>query len=363
VNVVIATTGTGGDLFPGVAVAEALRKKQGVSVRFVVSGLGQEEEVLRSHRFSFDRLHVGRLKGESKWSRSKTLFGLPLTIARSGLLLKRVQADVVLGSGGHTSGPMLLAACLLRLPRAIMEPNTRPGLTNRILALLVSRIYTGFPGSEYRFPKQKALGTGVPIRPDLSALPLKTGRDFTVLVLGGSRGAVRLNTILLETVPHLARSGRKVRILHQTGRVDFERARGLYDRLGALREWVDLFPFRADIRKEYAEADLVIARAGASTIAELTALGKPAILIPYPFAADDHQTANASWFVEQGGGEVILEKDLDHDAGKKIADRILYYERNGEALKMISDKIGRLKRGNAAEEIAVDLIRLARGRG
>ena len=351
-NIVIATTGTGGDLFPGIAVAEELRKG-GHRMLFVVSG-EQAAGTVRRAGYDCETMTTGRLMGEPPVRQLMTLAGLPARLLRSRRLLRRFGADAVLGLGGHSSGPVVIAGCSLGLPAAILEKNAVAGLTNRLLASFVRRVYTFFPQANASFPAKKVLWTGVPIRAELKEVPPKTAGIFTVLALGGSQGAASINRAMLEAYPSLG----PIRVIHQTGGSDYENVRQRYRALGAAEAAVRVFPFIEKMEEAYAEADYVISRAGASTLAELVAVRRASLLIPYPHAADDHQRKNALWMVQQGGAELMRDREL---CGEALAQRILHHQADRTGLEAMQQALSRLSGRDAAEVIAKEIRELARG--
>lgn len=358
-NVVLATSGTGGDLFPGIAIADLLRQK-GHRPHFVISGLGPEEAVLRRNEFPFEKLFIGRLKGQSRRTQFKTLLQLPTTLLQMKRFLKNLSADVVWGGGAYTSGPVLLAACLQKIPTAIFEPNAVAGFTNRFLGRWVKRVYIGLPEAGLFFPSRKLLWTGTPIRASLQGVKPKKGGVFTVLLLGGSLGAATLNRAMLEAFPLLIESGVPIRIHHQTGRADYENVRKRYVLLPG-HEQVEVVPFIEDMKQAYEEADLLVTRAGASTVAELVVVKRPAIFVPYPFAVGGHQLLNARWLVEKGCGEVFLDQELRAGGGKLLASRILHYQSHPAELSRMGDVLGTIPGRDAARQMVEDLTQLGRG--
>jgi UDP-N-acetylglucosamine--N-acetylmuramyl-(pentapeptide) pyrophosphoryl-undecaprenol N-acetylglucosamine transferase len=225
-------------------------------------------------------------------------------------ILREFRPDVVVGVGGYASGPVLIAAWLLRLPRAVIEPNAIPGITNRVLGRIVREVYVAWEETAVRFPAGKAIVTGNPIRREMMA-PARREKEasapFSVLVFGGSQGARRINQTVAASLEALGEDATGMAFVHQTGEADLEQVRAAYAARG-LRAQVA--PFFDDMASRYAAADLVICRAGATTVAELSAAGRAAILIPFPYAADDHQVANARVLERAGGARVILERDL-----------------------------------------------------
>ena len=352
-RVVVAGGGTGGHLFPGIALAEAFcRANPATRVVFAGTGNRLEKAILGATPFTHRTIAAGGLKGRNWWRRitagARTVRGLFQALA----LLQRLRADLVVGVGGYVSGPMVLAAWLLRVPAVVQEQNARPGLTNRLLAPLVRRIYVAFPDARWGRWAPKVRQTGNPIREGLlGAAPVKKKPGMvTVLVCGGSQGARRINAAMGEALPYLPLE--RMRFVHQTGAADEAAVCSAYAAVGA-ESRVQAFFY--DMGAQYAAADLVVCRAGATTVAELTALGKPAIFIPYPHAADDHQRHNARILAEQGAGEMIVEEALD---GKKLAGRIRCCLEDPHRLSAMAAAARRLGRPDAADVVVADCYRL-----
>ena len=310
--IVIAGGGTGGHVFPGVAIADEIKRRNpSARVAFIGTERGLEKKLVPQNGHELFTINVSRLKGGGLWSKVKGLFRLPIAIFQSWRILRTVKPEVVIGVGGYASGPALLAAWMTFRKTAIQEQNATPGLTNRVLGKLVKRVFAGFPTD--RFAKKKLVVTGNPIRHAIAhrlahslenrdnALAEATG--LRVLVFGGSQGATFLN----ERVPALlsqlvkASAGAGVTITHQTGERDLDATRQRYFELGLAASVV---PFIDDMASAYAQHDLAICRAGALTLAELTAVGLPSVLVPFPHAADNHQEANAR-VLEQAGAAVV----------------------------------------------------------
>ncbi|MBI2083634.1 MAG: undecaprenyldiphospho-muramoylpentapeptide beta-N-acetylglucosaminyltransferase [Deltaproteobacteria bacterium] len=359
-NVVIATTGTGGELFPGIAVAQALK---GHNLLFVVSGLGSEEETLKRYQFSYERIAVGRLKGQNMIAGVRTLIGLPKTLWSAQHILRKFGAQVVFGLGGYSAGPVVLASYFLKIPRAILEPNAVPGLTNRLLWRFSNQIYTAFPGMERYFPGRETLWTGLPVRGEIERIGEKKEGGFSLLVFGGSRGAQSINRLMFEAVPILLQSNPSIKILHQTGQNHFESAEKKYRELGLLGNQLRVVPFIQDMGEAYREADLVVSRAGASTIAELIVAGRPAIFIPYPHAARNHQEENARALERVGGAKVFREGELAVEGGKRLAQEIVTLASDPSRLSAMKKSILNMPGRGAAEKIATSLINLGRTGG
>jgi UDP-N-acetylglucosamine--N-acetylmuramyl-(pentapeptide) pyrophosphoryl-undecaprenol N-acetylglucosamine transferase len=361
--VVIAGGGTGGHVFPGIALAEAFREANPAS-RIIFAGTGNRLETEAFKRASFEHraISAGGLKGRGLFRQVGALVKVAKGLVQSFGLLLRFKPDLVIGVGGYVSGPMVLAARILGIPCALQEQNVMPGITNRMLAPLVKRIYAAFPDTRGKRFQKKMMVTGNPVRKELAlpAAPGKTGEEapesrFTVLVFGGSQGAKAINEAVTAALGELPLG--RIRLIHQTGRDQVDSVRSRYDDLGAMARVEEFF---VDMASQYAAADLVICRAGATTVAEVTAMGKPAVFIPYPFAADDHQRLNAQSMVDQGAAEMILEREL---TGKVLAERISHYEKDREALAAMAQKAKAFGKPDAARRIVEDCYELLDGSG
>lgn len=348
-NVVIAGGGTGGHLYPGIAIARELLGKPGNTALFIGTEQGIEARVLPKEGLPVRFITAGKLKGMKLRSIIKTVISLPAGVVQSLRVLHQVRPDVVIGVGGYASGPVALAAWGLRIPLLIVEPNSYPGLANRKLGRLADKVVLSFPGtgSQRFFSTAKTVTTGPLVRTGidegdrnsaLAGFRLDAGR-FTVFVMGGSGGAHAINMAMQEAAS-LLRDVPELQVLHQTGEKDVDIVtRGYRD--AGIRAAV--LPYIHDMAGAYAAADLVVSRSGATTVAELAVCGKRAILIPFPFAADNHQEYNARTLAERGVAEVVLQKDLTPD---RIAGLIRKYASQGAG----SEPAAKMRK-NAAEEI------------
>jgi UDP-N-acetylglucosamine--N-acetylmuramyl-(pentapeptide) pyrophosphoryl-undecaprenol N-acetylglucosamine transferase len=354
-RVVIAGGGTGGHLFPGIAIAEAfVASHPATEVMFIGSGRPLEISVLSQTGFLFDTIAIEGLKGRGRWSQTRAAFKIPGAVWASLRMLWAFRPHLVVGVGGYSAGPVVTAAWLLRIPRVLHEQNLLPGITNRILARLANRIYISFDETRQGWMEKKTRLTGNPVRRTL--LGSRTATDscrpgLNLLVMGGSQGAHALNMALIEALEEVPQ-GTALCVRHQTGTKDMGVVQAAYQRHGIEAE---VRPFFDDMADCYRWADLAICRAGATTVAEVTAVGLPALFVPYPFAANDHQRINAQAVIRAGGGEMILEQNLD---GRLLAERLKHFSAHPEVLDQMTSAAYTLGRPAAAEEIVEDCLDL-----
>lgn len=349
--------GTGGHVFPGVAIAEAWTRRGG-EVVYVGSPAGMESGLVPALGFEFVPMKARRLKNAGAAERARSLLSMPGAIWAGRRLINRLNPAVVLGVGGYVSGPVVLAAALSGRPCAIAEQNARAGLTNRILARFVKRVYSAFPQIAEQLPAAKVRLLGNPVRQvirDAAAKAAPPGQSRRVLVLGGSQGARALNELAPPALAMLKRRFPDLEVRHQAGRGKDEAARKAYDDVGF--EVATVEAFIDDMAGAIAWADLVLARAGATTVAELACIGRPAFFVPFPFAADDHQAANAQSLVEAGGALMERESTLTVDG---LAHRLGALLDAPEILAAMGRKTLACGRPNAADAIVDDLEDLAR---
>jgi UDP-N-acetylglucosamine--N-acetylmuramyl-(pentapeptide) pyrophosphoryl-undecaprenol N-acetylglucosamine transferase len=306
-RVLIAGGGTGGHLYPGIAVAEEVVARGG-EVLFVGTERGIEARAVPAAGYPLELLKISGLNRVGAAAFARGLGRLPVAFARSLAILRRFKPDVVLGVGGYASGPLVLAAALSRRPAAIQEQNSVPGVTNRVLGRVVRAVFTAFDAAASAFPAHKVVATGNPVRRAFTNLAKAAPSGSSaaagrVLVVGGSQGARAVSDLVLGAAGVLGKT-RSLHIVHQTGANDAARVEGEYARLGG-QVTCEVRPFIDDMVAAYRAADVVIARAGALTLAELAIAGRPAILIPLPTAADDHQSKNAAAFAQAGAALVL----------------------------------------------------------
>lgn len=356
-RIVVTGGGTGGHLFPGIALATGMQERiPGCQVLFIGTPRHLDQQTLARYDFTLATVHCLGLKGMGLAHRLRSLLQLPAAVWEAGRILRRFGPQLVFGVGGYVTGPVLLAAKLLRIPVCIHEQNSVPGLANRLVARLADRIFLSLP-CKYRFPPHRTLLVGNPVRAEIRAAAKKQrmagGGEICILVLGGSQGAHRVNMLVTEAAPRIAeRLGGRVRFIHQTGRADLEEVRSRYAAAGVTAEVQDFF---TDMASVYGRADLAISRAGATTLAELAVMGLPALLLPYPYAADNHQESNGAYYVR--GGAARMEREGETD-GEKLADTILHLVESPETLHQMSCRMGELARPEAAEQIIAESLAL-----
>jgi UDP-N-acetylglucosamine--N-acetylmuramyl-(pentapeptide) pyrophosphoryl-undecaprenol N-acetylglucosamine transferase len=318
-RVILAGGGTGGHLFPGLAVAREFQQRDATTeILFVGTAQGIEARVLPREGFKLETIPVKGLKGRGWRGLRDSLYGIPASLLESRAIIKRFQPNFIIGLGGYASGPLLLAGKLSDIRCAVMEQNLRPGFTNKILGRWADRVFTSYRESKSYFHGGRVVETGNPVR--WSKLP-EAAKDekFTLLVFGGSAGAHRINVTFVEALERLRDLAPLVRVIHQTGQADFASIKEAY---GPLSFEAEVLPFIDRMDEAYARADLVLCRAGATTVAELTAFGKAGILVPYPYAIYDHQRWNAKALHDRGAAEMILDQELN---GENLAARIRAY--------------------------------------
>ena len=345
-RVLIAGGGTGGHVIPALAIARELRDAHGAEVRFVGTARGLETKLVPEAGFPLELVRSGQLKNVSVATRVRTMLDVPLGVLRCIGLLRSFMPDVVVGVGGYASGPAMMAAIMLRVPTLAYEPNAVPGMANRLVGKYVSAAAVNFPETTRYF--RNATATGVPVRDEIFAVPDRAlGLERRLLITAGSNGAKIFNETLpgiagrlLERVPGLT-------IVHQTGERALEATREAYRNARVDEARVVVDAFLPDMAKEYAAADLVLARAG-STVAELAAAGKPSLLVPLPTAADDHQRKNAELVVRGGAAEMLLQAELTPEV---LLDRLVGLLTDGERLRTMGLAARAMGRRGALQKI------------
>jgi UDP-N-acetylglucosamine--N-acetylmuramyl-(pentapeptide) pyrophosphoryl-undecaprenol N-acetylglucosamine transferase len=349
-KMVIAGGGTGGHFFPGLAVAEALVADGHSSVLFIGSAYGIEARAVPRTGFPFRALDIRGARGGG--ARAAVLFALnlPVAVTKAWRMLREFRPQVVVGLGGYGSVPVVIAARFHGIPSVLLEQNVRPGMANRTLARLGTRVCTNFAASAAYFPPGKTEHTGNPVRQLKEPAPQRRS-GFTVFAFGGSQGAHTVNQAMVGAVQILKDSVPDLRIVHQTGAADEEWVRDRYREMAVEAE---VLGFIEDMGSAYGRADLVVCRAGATTLAELTALGKPAILVPYPYAADDHQRANAEVLANAAAAEMILDAEVSPEV---LAGRIVALA--GDAKRL--EDMGRAARALSIPDATRRVLEVCRG--
>ncbi len=351
-TVLIAGGGTGGHLYPGVAVARKLTAN-GARVSFVGTAAGLEARVLPKEGFELDVIRSAGLKGKSPAAITRGVSLLPLGAADAWQVLSRRRPDVVVGVGGYSSGPVVLLAALRGIPTLLMEQNATPGLTNRLLAPVVRAAAVTYDESLHFFGP-KAFVSGNPVRHEFFSRERPThgaGEPTRVLVFGGSQGAHAINVAMVEAAGELAAATPPLAVTHQTGKRDLEMVREGYRR-AELEARVEPFLFAMD--HEMALADLAVCRSGATTLAELTAAGLPAILVPLPTATDDHQHRNAVVLAQKAAAEIVDQRNLG-----TLVSRVLALASDPERRGKMAAAARDLARPDAASVIAARVRELA----
>jgi UDP-N-acetylglucosamine--N-acetylmuramyl-(pentapeptide) pyrophosphoryl-undecaprenol N-acetylglucosamine transferase len=348
-SVIIAGGGTGGHIYPGIAIAQEFRRRDAdTQILFVGTAKGLETKIIPREGFNLELIEIAALKRVGFVNRIRSLLMLPKSFLDVRSLIKRVRPDVVVGVGGYASGPVVLMAALMDVPTLVAEQNALPGFTNRMLARFVKAAAISFEEAR-EFFGEKAEITGNPVRAEFFDAPVKhTGGVINVLVTGGSQGARAINEALIGALPLLEEEKDRLSFTHQTGENDFYRVRDAFENSGLRAE---VRPFIERMVDEFAEADLVISRAGATTVAELAAAGKPAIMIPFPYAADDHQRKNAEAIERAGAGRMILQAELTPE---RLAKELLWLVRDPHQLGRMAEASKSLGRPDAAKRV-VDL--------
>ncbi len=357
-NVIIAGGGTGGHLFPGIAVAKEISKRfHGSNILFVTAGRDLETRILKRAGFSQESIAVEGIKGKGVLGSIRSLFKLPLSLFQSLAVIKRFSPDIILGVGGYSSGPLCLSGRLKKVPVVIHEQNSYPGLTNRFLCRIADRVFISFEESRDFFSSGKLILTGNPVRHEFTeghVAPEVKGRDFTIFITGGSQGAMAVNTVFIESLEILNKRGLRPAVIHHTGNYDYDRIVNAYKERGLEGE---LTPFIEDMADAYNRADIFIGRGGAGTIFELAATGTPSILIPLPNSANRHQELNARALVNAGGGEVYIQDTL---TGEVLADRLAEYMNNRSLLVTMAENVRKVAKTDAAEKIVDEMFSLVK---
>ncbi len=355
-RIIISGGGTGGHLYPALAVGQKLQEKDSaIRLTFIGSHRPIEKALMDKHRAHFIPMRIEGIKGRGLKS-LKTIAGLPITLLRSLFLLLRLKPGLVIGVGGYSSGPVVLAAAWLGIPTLILEQNLVPGFTNRLLTRWVRKAVVAFENSLDHF-KGKAVFLGNPVREEFYHIrPKPRAAKLTLLVFGGSQGSRVLNETMIAALPLLAAEKQRLRIFHQTGETDFIKVKEGYVQNGF--EDAEVAPFFHDMAGYFEKSDLVISRAGATTISELIVAAKASVLVPFALASEDHQAKNAGELARVDGAEVITEKDL---TPVLLAGRILYYLNHPARITAMEKNLAALRSEDPAARIAGLSLELLEG--
>ena len=351
-RVIIAGGGTGGHVIPALAIAQELRTRYRAEMLFVGTQRGIETRLVPAAGFDLRLIEVGALKRVDFATRLRTLLDLPRALAASARLVREFRPDVMIGVGGYASGPAMFVAGVMNVPTIAFEPNVIPGVANRIVAPMVSAAAVHFEATCHYFRDCQV--TGVPVRQEFFHVPPRPQNARpSLLVFGGSQGAHAINQAVLEALPKLLEAVPDIHIIHQTGEKDYAEAQASYLRTMISAE---VSPFIDDMPAAFARADLLLCRSGASTVAEITAAAKPAIFIPLPTAADDHQTRNAATLAEAGAARLLPQSEL---TSERLVTEIVGMLRNRTRLAEIAANARRFAHPEAAAAIAALAARVA----
>lgn len=352
----MAGGGTGGHLFPALALAEEFRRRDSsTEITFIGGKGGIEEKIVPRYGYPLKVLSVEGIKRKGTRDRARAVVKAAGSTVAALRILREIRPDGVIGSGSYSSAPVVTAAFILGIKTAILEQNALPGLTNRILGKLANRIYIAFDEARGFFPRGRTILTGNPVRRDILRAEEEedeSGREkFSILVFGGSQGAVAINAAFLDATEYLTDIWSGLRVVHQTGVDGYDSVAAAYRRKNLK---VELSRFIDNMSGAYNAADLVVCRAGATSIAEITALGLASILIPYPYASDDHQTVNARSLADKGAAVLIKQDRL---TGSALAEAIKKLYRHPQELKNMRDRSRKLGAPKAAEHIADNFLK------
>ena len=354
---IIAGGGTGGHIYPGISIArEAQKMDPTIEIHFIGSKLGLEKEIVPKNGFPLHFISISGLAGMKLKTKIKTLLLLPLSLGQSVYWILKLDPVFVLGVGGYSSGPVVLAASLLRRNTAIWEANAHPGLANRWLSSFVNRVFLVFEESKKYLPGATAICLGLPVRENMVVHKRATSEKLRVLVFGGSQGAKGINQAVTDAFKIGVEKKEawldQVEVFHQTGKADFEAVNKLYSSVSSVHHF-RATPYIDEMNLAYANADLVFCRSGASTIAELAVCGKAAVLIPFPFAADNHQQKNAEHLVSQGAALMYRQ---DQFSGEKFIETIRQFMNDRTEIPKLEAQIQHFHRPGAGRNIVKYLL-------
>ena len=353
-RVMIAGGGTGGHVIPALAIGRELRDAHGAEVRFIGTGRGIETRLVPEAGFGLELVRSGQLKNVSLATRLRTMMDLPLGVMRCVRLLREFRPAVVVGVGGYASGPAMIAALVLRIPTLAYEPNAVPGMTNRVVGKWVKAAAVNFAQTARYF--RNAEVTGVPVRPEIFALPVRpVGAAPRLLVTAGSNGALVFNETMPLIAARLLAEVPGLTVVHQSGPRRLEETRAAYAASGANPARWRVEAFLTDMPEQYAAADVVLARSG-STVAELCAAGKPSLLVPFAGAAHDHQRKNAEVLVAAGAAEMLLQRDV---RAETLLSALVGLLTDAPRRAVMAERARSLGRPGALQRIAAMVLRVA----
>ena len=351
-RVIVAGGGTGGHVIPALAIAQELKARYQAEVLFIGTPRGIETRLVPAAGFHLDCIEVGALNRVDLTTRIRTLLDLPRAVVESARMISDFRPDVMIGVGGYASGPAMLAGGLMNIPMLAFEPNVVPGITNRLVAPMVRAAAVHFAATQRYFPN--AVVTGVPVRREFFDIPPRPAdAPPTLLVFGGSQGAHAISVAIAEALPFLTEKLPGIQVILQTGEKDFEDVEAAAASIGISAE---VSPFINDMPGAFARADLLLCRSGASTVAEIAAAGKPAILVPLPTAADDHQYQNAKALADAGAARLLPQSELTAD---RLTEEIVSSLANRAVLTQMGAAARRFAHPNSASKIAAMVARLA----
>ncbi len=353
-NIILSGGGTGGHLFPGIAIAQEF-KRRGTdhNILFIGSKHGIEARVLPQKGFQLETTVIKGFQGKGIQKKIRSLISIPYALAQAMITVKKHKADIIIGMGGYISFPALIAGKAMRIPTAIHEQNSFPGLSNRIIGRCADRVFVSFEESSRHFQKDKTIYSGMPVRREFfSNLTVPDQNTFCVFVCGGSQGARQINRAVAEALPRLTGLKERIRFIHQTGPADCDDLKQCYREHGFE---ATVAPFFDDMLECYRQSHLVVARSGAATLAELALCARASILIPFPYAANNHQEKNARVFSERGAAHMILSEDIPSEP---LAHCIIALEKNREKIAIMQKKAAALAQPQAAATIVDECCRL-----
>lgn len=341
--------GTGGHVIPALAVARELRQR-GHQVYFIGTRQGMESRLVPADHFEVDWVEIGGLQRVGAARAARSLLQLPISVMEARRSLKRRRPAAMFSMGGYVAAPAMMAALWRRIPFIVMEPNALPGMVNRRMGRFAARALVNFSETAAFFPKGRSEVTGVPVRDEFFRIaPKPRGKVITVLITGGSQGSRTLNRAAREVWPLLRQSAKPVRLIHQTGRPEYEEIAGQFAGAGIEGR---IEPFINDMPAAFAESDVIVCRSGAGAVAELAAAGKPSILVPFPFAADDHQTRNAEAMQRAEAARLVADREWN---GRRMFDELTSLMEAPGLLESMAGAARRLARPGAALR-AADLL-------